>query len=132
MSHITNLETKIKDFEAIEEAIEVLGYSIEKNGHARGYKGELTKGEYIVKLNCNYDLIIEKDYSEEGVFLGYKIGGDFFMGYIEDELGKNCGKLLQQYNMIVTEKEAKKRGYHIVKEKSRDGIVKYILKDISR
>jgi hypothetical protein len=56
MSHFTEIETQIKDIEALRLACQELGLNLLQNAEARGYYDNKTKGDYVIQLKGPYDI----------------------------------------------------------------------------
>jgi len=48
MSHFTDIDIGIRDVEALKATCAELGLPVEQNTTARGYGGNLHRGEYVV------------------------------------------------------------------------------------
>ena len=52
---------------------------------------------------------------------------DWFMGHVEKEVGKNYSKLLQLYAAHKAMREARKKGYSVIRKAQADGAIKLTL-----
>jgi len=120
MSHFTDIKPKtvLKNVQALEMACKELGLELMKDGVARGYAGQTTKGDYVIKLKGPYDVALVQ--SENG----YAIRTDWWGGHVEREIGKNAGRLLQEYGVAAATMEARKKGYLVKKNVMQDGSIK--------
>jgi hypothetical protein len=50
MTHFTEIETQIKDIEALRLACREVGLPLLQNTEARGYYENYTKGEFVIQL----------------------------------------------------------------------------------
>ena len=122
MSHFTEIETQIKDIEALRSACQELGLSLLQNAEARGYYENKTKGDFVIKLNGPYDIAINKQ--ADGT---YGLTADLWNGHVENEVGQGYGKLLQLYGVHKTTLEARKKGLSVLRRQKQDGSIKLIL-----
>src|SRR5688572_15924515 len=106
MSHFTTIKTQIKDINALKSACAELGFPILQNAEARGYTTNKIKGDYVIQLKGPYDIAINKQ--PDGSF---GLTADLWNGYVEQEVGKNYGKLLQLYAVHKAMQEARKKGH---------------------
>ena len=56
MSHFTTIKVKIKNGELLHQTLQELGYTVECNASVRGYQGNTTTAEYVIRQNNGYDL----------------------------------------------------------------------------
>ena len=49
MSHFTTIKVQIKQGEVLLQVLKELGYQVEQNTHIRGYMGDKTNAEYVIK-----------------------------------------------------------------------------------
>ena len=122
MSHFTEIETQIKDIEALRSACQELGLSLLQNAEARGYYENKTQGDFVIKLNGPYDIALNKQ--PNGT---YGLTADLWNGHVEQEVGQGYGKLLQLYGVHKTTFEARKKGLSVLRRQKRDGSIKLVL-----
>jgi len=122
MSHFTSIKTQIKDIEAVRSACLELGLTLLQNADARGYSNQTIKGEYVVRLKGPYDIALNKQ--PDGSF-GFT--ADLWAGYVEQEVGKNYGKLLQLYAVHKATREARKKGLLVTRSSKQDGSIKLVI-----
>lgn len=122
MSHFTSIKTQIKDIDALRSACDELGLVVEQNAKARGYSTNKTKGDYVIKLKGPYDVALNKQ--PDGSF---GITADLWEGYVEKEVGKNYGRLLQLYAVHKAMREARKKGHLTRRSPQRDGSIKLVI-----
>src|SRR5882672_4647875 len=106
MSHFTTIKTQIKDIGALRSACHELGLSLLQNAEARGYYQNKLKGDFVVQLKGPYDVALNKQ--PDGSF---GLTADLWQGHVEQEVGKNYGKLLQLYGVHKAMREARKKGH---------------------
>ncbi len=56
MSHFTTITVQITDGEVLCDSLRELGYSVECQALVRGYRGNCTRAEYVVRQANGYDL----------------------------------------------------------------------------
>ena len=56
MSHFTTIKVQIKNGELLHQVFEELGYQVECNVQVRGYRGDKTNAEYVIRQANGYDL----------------------------------------------------------------------------
>jgi len=122
MSHFTTIKTQIKDIQALRSACDELGLSLVQNGKARGYSTNKTKGDYVIRLKGPYDIALTQQ--PDGSF---GITADLWEGHVEEEVGKNYGKLMQLYAVHKAMREARKKGHLTRRSQQQDGSIKLVV-----
>jgi len=122
MSHFTTIKTQIKDIQALRSACTEMGLSLVQDAQARGYYENKTKGDYVIKLKGPYDIALNKQ--PDGSF---GITSDLWEGYVEKEVGKNYGKLMQLYAVHKAIQEARKKGHLTRRSQQHDGSIKLVI-----
>jgi hypothetical protein len=122
MSHFTTVKTQIKDIAALRSACAELGLELKQSAQARGYYENKTKGDYVIKLKGPYDIALNQQ--PDGSF---GITADLWEGYVEKEVGKNYGKLLQLYGVHKATLEARKKGLSVLRRPQPNGAIKLVL-----
>ncbi|OLP19294.1 hypothetical protein BST81_05925 [Leptolyngbya sp. 'hensonii'] len=56
MSHFTTIQVHIKDGEILSQVLEELGYEVERDAAVRGYQGDRTYAEFVIRQDNGYDL----------------------------------------------------------------------------
>ena len=56
MSHFTTIKVQIKNGETLHQTLQELGYNVESNKKVRGYQGNKTDAEYVIRQANGYDL----------------------------------------------------------------------------
>ncbi len=125
MSHFTTIKTQIKDIEALKAACAEMGLSVLQNTEARGYYENKIKGEFVIQLKGPYDIAINKQ--PDG---SYGLTADLWNGHVEQEVGKNYGKLLQLYAVHKAMKEARKKGHLVSRSQKQDGSIKLVIQGV--
>ena len=119
MSHFTEIQTQIKDMEALREACRELGLSLLENAEARGYGSARQRGELVIRLKGPYDVALHRQHDGS-----YGLSTDWWDGHVEKEVGTNYGRLLQLYAVHKTAREARKRGLYVQRTQRTDGSIK--------
>lgn len=89
MSHFTEIETQIKDIDALRSACQEMGLTLLQKAEARGYYENKTKGDYVIQLKGPYDIAVNKQ--PDGTF---GLTADLWNGHVEKEVEPGYGKLL--------------------------------------
>jgi len=122
MSHFTTIKTQIKDIDALKSACAELELSVLHNAEARGFYENKLNGEFVIKLKGPYDIALNKQ--ADG---SYGFTADLWEGRVEQEVGKNYGKLLQLYAVHKAMREARKRGHLVTRSQKHDGSIKLVI-----
>lgn len=122
MSHFTTIKTQIKDIVALRCALREMGIALFPNAQARGYYQNQIHGDYVVRLKGPYDIALNQQ--PDG---SYGLTTDWWDGYVEKEVGKAFGKLLQLYGVHKATLEAKRKGYSVLRKVQADGAIKLTL-----
>lgn len=85
MSHFTTIKVQIKNGEVLHQVLQELGYKVECNTAVRGYQGDTTQAEYVVRQQNRYDLGFRRqgeNYELVADFWGAKINQQAFISAI--------------------------------------------------
>ncbi|EAZ90314.1 DUF1257 domain-containing protein [Crocosphaera chwakensis] len=88
MSHFTTIKIQIKNSEILQEVLQELGYQVECNTTVRGYQGNTTQAEYVIRQNNGYDLGFRRSgdiYEIISDFWGAKINQKEFVNSINQK-----------------------------------------------
>lgn len=124
MSHFTTIKTRIKDLSILQEVLEEAGLTVEKSSLVRGYQGNNTKANLVVRMNGNYDLGYTQPYPGGDIeavadFWGLKIEGGF------DAFQQ---KVVQEYSKKVIKLQALQEGLKTVEEEvMQDGTIRLVV-----
>ena len=109
MSHFTTIKVQIKQGEVLLQVLKELGYQVEKNTHIRGYMGDKTNAEYVIKQSNGYDLGFRKNeesYELVADFWGAKINQQEFINNISQKYAhKTLMETIQTEGFNVEEEE---------------------------
>ncbi len=119
MSHFTTIHTRIRDLDALAYACAELGVELRGKGMARGYGANTREGDAVIRLKGPYDIALNR--LEDGT---YGLSTDWWGGHVQQEVGKDYGRLLQLYGVCKTSREARRRGYGVVRRTLGDGSIR--------
>lgn len=120
MSHFTTIKIQIKNGEILQEVLQELGYQVECNTTVRGYQGNTTQAEYVIRQNNGYDL----GFRRSGDI--YEIISDFWGGRINQKEFVNS--ISQKYAHKTLMNSVQEQGFDIEEEEVlEDGTVKVVV-----
>ncbi|MTJ48279.1 DUF1257 domain-containing protein [Dolichospermum sp. UHCC 0259] len=109
MSHFTTIKVQIKQGEVLLQVLKELGYQVEQNTQVRGYMGNKTNAEYVIKQSNGYDLGFRKSgesYELVADFWGAKINQQEFINNISQKYAhKTLMETIQTEGFNVEEEE---------------------------
>jgi hypothetical protein len=109
MSHFTTIKVQIKQGEVLLQVLKELGYQVEQNTQVRGYMGDKTNAEYVIKQSNGYDLGFRKNgegYELVADFWGAKINQQEFVNNISQKYAhKTLMETIQTEGFNVEEEE---------------------------
>jgi Protein of unknown function (DUF1257) len=109
MSHLTTIKVQIKDSQVLADTLLELGYHVEQNTFVRGYDGDATSAEYVIRRHDGYDIGFRKDRDDN-----YEVVADFW-GIAIDET-QFVNQIQQKYAHKMLLIAATERGYTIESE----------------
>jgi hypothetical protein len=118
MSHFATIRTQVRDIDALRAACSELGLDILQNAQARGYAGQTSKGDFVVRLKGPYDVAVNRQ--PDGT---YGLTTDWWDGHVAKEVGIGYGRLLQSYGVNKTIREARLRGLRTTRRVEADGSI---------
>lgn len=138
MSHVVNIETKIKDLGALQAAVTALGFEWRADQESYAWYGrwvgdapmpegvneaDLGKCEHAIRVpGCSYEVGVVR------VNGGYDLRYDFYMaGGLEDKIGQRAGPLVQSYAYQKTLAAARAGGRAIISTRTLSDGSKEIL-----
>jgi hypothetical protein len=101
MSHFTTIKVQIKNGEVLQQVLQELGHTVEQNAMVRGYQGDQTVAEYVIRRSNGYDI-------------GFRRGGDEHYEVIADFWGTRINQ--QQFIHEIQRKYAHRMLLHTVAE----------------
>jgi hypothetical protein len=122
MSHFTTIHTQIRDLDALRAACDELGLALLPNTTARGYSQQSIPGDFVIRLKGPYDIALNRQPDQS-----YALTCDWWDGHVEREAGPNYGRLLQLYGVHKASREARRKGFSVLRQNRKDGHIKLIL-----
>lgn len=120
MSHFTTIKIKIKNGEVLQKVLQELGYQVECNTTVRGYRGNTTQAEYVIRQQNGYDLGFRRS---EDI---YEIVSDFWGAKINQKEFVNS--ISQKYAHKTLMNSVEEQGFHIEEEEVlEDGTVRVVV-----
>ncbi|MFM6443166.1 MAG: DUF1257 domain-containing protein [Dolichospermum sp.] len=114
MSHFTTIKVQIKQGEVLLQVLKELGYQVEQNTQVRGYMGDKTNAEYVIKQSNGYDLGFRKNaesYVLVADFWGAKINQQEFINKISQKYAhRSLMETIQTEGFDVEEEEVLEDG----------------------
>jgi hypothetical protein len=121
MSHFTTIKVQIKNGEILANVLQELGYQVHSNTQVRGYEGDKTHAEYVIRQSNGYDLGFRKDGDES-----YELIADFWGAGINETQFIN--QIQQKYAHQTLLQTAATEGYTIeAEEVMQDGTVRVVV-----
>ena len=120
MSHFTTIKVQIKKGEVLLHVLQELGYQVEQNTNVRGYMGDTTNAEYVIKQSNGYDLGFRKNGE------GYELVADFWGAKINQQEFVN--NISQKYAHKTLMETIQTEGFNVEEEEVlADGTVRVIV-----
>ena len=114
MSHFTTIKIQIKNSEVLQEVLQELGYQVECNTTVRGYRGNTTQAEYVIRQQNGYDLgfrLNGENYEIVSDFWGAKINQKEFVNSISQKYAhKTLMNSVQEQGFDIEEEEVLEDG----------------------
>ena len=114
MSHFTTIKVQIKNGEILHQVLQELGYQVECDTHVRGYRGNTTEAEFVIRQNNGYDLgfrCVENNYELVADFWGARINQQEFVNAISHNYAhKTLMATVQEQGFEVEEQETLEDG----------------------
>lgn len=120
MSHFTTIKVKIKNGEFLHQVLQELGYQVECNTTVRGYLGDTTQAEYVIRQPNRYDL----GFRRKGE--NYELVADFWGAKINQQAFVN--KITQKYAHKTLMATVQEQGFNVEEEETlEDGTVRVVV-----
>ncbi|MBE9115960.1 DUF1257 domain-containing protein [Lusitaniella coriacea LEGE 07157] len=120
MSHFTTINVQIKNGDILHQTLQELGYSVESNTFVRGYQGNQTQAEYVLRQKNGYDLGFRRQgetYELVADFWGAKIDRNAFVNQVNQKYA---------YNTLMASVE--EQGFNIEEEENlSDGTIRVVV-----
>ena len=114
MSHFTTIKVQIKQGQILHQVLQELGYEVEQNTKVRGYIGNTTQAEYVIRQKNGYDLGFRKqgeNYELVADFWGAKINQEEFVNNITQKYAhKTLIETIQTEGFNIEEEEVLEDG----------------------
>ena len=119
MSNFTTIKVQIKNGEVLHQVLQELGYQVERNTSVRGYQGDTTQAEYVVKQS-HYDL----GFRRRGE--NYELVADFWGAKIDQQTFINS--VTQKYAHKTLMATVHEQGFNVEEEETlQDGTVRVVV-----
>lgn len=120
MSHFTTIKVQIKQGEVLLQVLKELGYQVEQNTNVRGYMGDTTNAQYVIRQSNGYDLGFRKNGE------GYELVADFWGAKInQQEFINNISQRYAHKTLMVT---IQTEGFNVEEEEVlADGTLRVIV-----
>lgn len=120
MSHFSSIKLQIKNGEILHEVLQELGYQVECNTKVRGYRGDATQAEYVIRQDNGYDL----GFRRQGE--SYEVVADFWGARVDRQQFVN--NISQKYAHKTLMTTVKEQGFNIEEEEVlEDGTVRVLV-----
>ncbi len=120
MSHFTTIKVQIKQGEVLLQVLKELGYQVEQNTQVRGYMGDKTNAEYVIKQSNGYDLGFRKNGE------GYELVADFWGAEINQQ--EFINNISQKYAHKTLMETIQTEGFNVEEEEVlADGTLRVIV-----
>lgn len=109
MSHFTTIKVQIKNGEVLQQVLQELGYQVKCNTAVRGYQGDTTQADYVIRQDNGYDLGFRRsgeNYELVADFWGARINQQEFVNSITRKYAhKTLMATVQEQGFNVEEEE---------------------------
>lgn len=120
MSHFTTIKIQIKDGPILAESLRELGYEVLLNTQVRGYHGQKTGAEYVIRQGNGYDLGFRRNGET------YELVADFWGAKIDQQAFVNA--VNQKYAHKLLMRSVAERGFDVEAEETlEDGTVRVLV-----
>lgn len=117
MSHISKIELEVRDLGILDQACKKLKLSL--------VRGKTTFTWFGKDAACAHAIQVPGARYEIGVLARrghYELACDYYESNLEKAIGRQGGLLKQAYAVAKTKAEARKKGYSILKKRTKTGI----------
>jgi hypothetical protein len=120
MSHFSTIKIQIKNGEILHQCLQEMGYEVECNKKVRGYAGNKTNAEYVIRQSNGYDLGFRR-HGET-----YEIVADFWGTSINQQQFVNT--LNQNYAHKTLMSAVQEQGFNVEEQETlEDGTVRVVV-----
>jgi len=122
LSHITEVETQIKDLVCLQETLKELGYAYtvttaEQKVRIRGWNGVEEEADMVINTKSLYDIGMRLKLDGTYEFIADWWGVESHAGFTQEEFTQ---KVLQKYSYNKVISEEKARGFDVVEEEQAE------------
>lgn len=116
MSHFTRVRTQLLDQDGLVRALRNLGYAVERQAMVRGWNGQTTPADIVVRGASGYDIGFVRTKA------GFEVVADW-SGIPEDRTAF-LGRVRQEYALLKAEDAARRAGWvNLRRQRREDGAV---------
>ena len=120
MSHFTTIKVQIKDGQVLAESLRELGYEVLQNVEVRGYQGNKTQAEYVIRQSNSYDLGFRRSGDN------YELVADFWGAKIDQKAFVNAVNQKYAHKMLM--QSVVDQGFNVEEEETlEDGTVRVVV-----
>ncbi|MBE9194419.1 DUF1257 domain-containing protein [Synechocystis salina LEGE 06099] len=120
MSHFTTIKVQIKDGSVLAESLGELGYEVLQNVEVRGYEGNKTTAEYVIRQSNGYDLGFRRSGDN------YELVADFWGARIDETAFVNAVNQKYAHKMLM--QSVVEQGFDVEEEETlEDGTVRVVV-----
>lgn len=120
MSHFSTIKVQIKNGDTLHQVLHELGYQVERNTAVRGYQGDTTQADYVIRQSNGYDLGFRRN-SEN-----YELVADFWGARIDEKAFINS--ISQKYAHKTLMATVQEQGFNVEEEETlQDGTVRLVV-----
>jgi len=120
MSHFTSIKVQIKNGEILKDILQELGYQVEVDTNIRGYQGNQTQAQYVIRQDNGYDL----GFRSQGD--NYELVADFWGARINQQEFLN--QISQKYAHKTLLSQVGQEGFSVEQEEVlSDGTVRVVI-----
>ena len=122
MSHFSRIKVQIKNGEILHQVLQELGYSVECNTYVRGYQGDKSEAEFVIRRSNGYDLGFRYSDGDDS----YELIADFWGARINQQEFLNA--ILQKYAYKTLMTSVQTQGFNVeAQETLEDGTVRVVV-----
>jgi hypothetical protein len=122
MSHFSRIKVEIKNGEILHQVLQELGYKVECNTQIRGYQGDKTQAEYVIRQPNGYDLGFDRNDGDDH----YELVADFWGARINQQEFLN--PILQKYAHKTLMASVQEQGFDVESQETlEDGTVRVVV-----
>lgn len=120
MSHFTTIKVQIKEGSVLAESLQELGYEVLQNVEVRGYQGNKTTAEYVIRQSNGYDLGFRRNGDT------YELVADFWGARIDETAFVNTVNQRYAHKMLM--QSVADQGFNVEEEETLDdGTVRVVV-----